>query len=169
MVPVGWGAESAGRGFVPVLVGCGVPCPQVGEGGAVRYGGVVLCGGLPVGGGGHRVQVWWGGLSPVVCPLAVWGSPAWSLDRPPLVFQYVGTRARVGGETGREEQEKGRGRRRRSKHVERGLEHPGKQKTRTGTSGGRRPGTGASGEAVASKRKCFSNALRHTLVVLEMH
>ena len=52
MVPVGWGAESAGRGFVPVLVGCGVPCPRVGEGGAVRYGGVVLCGGLPVGGGG---------------------------------------------------------------------------------------------------------------------
>ena len=52
MVPVGWGAESAGRGFVPVLVGCGVPCPRVGEGVAVRYGGVVLCGGLPVGGGG---------------------------------------------------------------------------------------------------------------------
>ena len=87
---MGWGAESAGRGFVPVLVGCGVPCPRVGEGGAVRYGGVVLCGGLPVWGGGHRVQVWWGGLSPVVCPLAVWGSPAWSLDRPPGVFQYVG-------------------------------------------------------------------------------
>ena len=87
---MGWGAESAGRGFVPVLVGCGVPCPRVGEGGAVRYGGVVLCGGLPVGGGGHRVQVWWGGLSPVVCPLAVWGSPAWSLDRPSGVFQYVG-------------------------------------------------------------------------------
>ena len=84
-----WGAESAGRGFVPVLVGCGVPCPRVGEGGAVRYGGVVLCGSLPVGGGGHRVQVWWGGLSPGVCPLAVWGSPAWSLDRPPGVFQYV--------------------------------------------------------------------------------
>ena len=41
------------------------------------------------GGGGHRVQVWWGGLPPVVCPLAVWGSPAWSLDRPPCVFQYV--------------------------------------------------------------------------------
>ena len=49
---MGWGAESAGRGFVPVLVGCGVPCPRVGEGGAVRYGGVVLCGGLPVGGRG---------------------------------------------------------------------------------------------------------------------
>ena len=87
---MGWGAESAGRGFVPVLLGCGVPCPRVGEGGAVRYGGVVLCGGLPVGGGGHRVQVWLGGLSPVVCPLAVWGSPAWSFDRPPGVFQYVG-------------------------------------------------------------------------------
>ena len=86
---MGWGAESAGRGFVPVLVGCGVPCPRVGEGGAVRYGGVVLCGGLSVGGGGHRVQVWWGGLSPMVCPLAVWGSPAWSLDRSPGVFQYV--------------------------------------------------------------------------------
>ena len=56
----------------------------------MRYGGVVLCGGLPVGGGGHRVQVWWGGLSPVVCPLAMWGSPAWSLDRPPGVFQYSG-------------------------------------------------------------------------------
>ena len=41
------------------------------------------------GGGGHRVQVWWGGLSPVVSPLALWGSPAWSLDRPPGVFQYV--------------------------------------------------------------------------------
>ena len=40
-------------------------------------------------GGGHHVQVWWGGLSPVVCPLAVWGSPAWSLDRPPGVFQCV--------------------------------------------------------------------------------
>ena len=90
MVPVGWGAESAWRGFVPVLVGCGVPCPRVGEGGAVWYGCVVLCGGLPGGGGGHRVQVWWGGLSPVVCPLAVWGSPARSLDRPPGVFQYVG-------------------------------------------------------------------------------
>ena len=25
----------------------------------------------------------------MVCPLAVWGSPAWSLDRPPGVFQYV--------------------------------------------------------------------------------
>ena len=43
-----------------------------------------------LGGGGHRVQVWWGRLSPVVCPLAVWGSLAWSLDRPPGVFQYVG-------------------------------------------------------------------------------
>ena len=53
---MGWGAESAGRGFVPVLVGCGVPCPRVGEG-AVRYGGVVLCGGLPVCGEGHSVQV----------------------------------------------------------------------------------------------------------------
>ena len=41
-------------------------------------------------GGGHRVNVSWGGLSPVVCPLAVWGSPARSLDRPPGVFQYVG-------------------------------------------------------------------------------
>ena len=53
---------------------------------------VVLCCvvAFPLGGGGHRVQVWWGGLSPVVCPLAVWGSPAWSLDRPPGVFQYVG-------------------------------------------------------------------------------
>ena len=33
--------------------------------------------------------------------------------------------------------------------MEPGLEHPGKQNTRTGTSGGRRPGTGASGEAAA--------------------
>ena len=78
MVPVGWGAELAWRAFVPVLVGCGVPCPRVGEGGAVRYDGVVLCGGLPVLGGGYRVQVWWGGLSPVVCPLAV----AWGLGSP---------------------------------------------------------------------------------------
>ena len=87
---MGWGAESAGHGFVPVLVGCGVPCPRVG--GGVRCGMVVLCCvvALALGGGGHRVQVWWGGLSPVVCPLAVWGSPAWSLDRPPGVFQYVG-------------------------------------------------------------------------------
>ena len=52
VVPVGSGAESAWRGFVPVLVGCGVPCPRLGEGGAVWYGGVVLCGGLPGGGGG---------------------------------------------------------------------------------------------------------------------
>ena len=42
------------------------------------------------GGGGQRVQVWWGGLSPVAGPLAVWGSPARSLGRPPGVFQYVG-------------------------------------------------------------------------------
>ena len=91
VVPVGWGAELAWRGFVPVLVGCGVPCPRVGEGGAVWYGGAGLCGGLPGGGGGgHRVQVWWGGLSPVAGPLAVWGSPARSLGCPPGVFQYVG-------------------------------------------------------------------------------
>ena len=57
------------------------------------------------------------------------------------------TRVRVGEERGREEQEKGRGRRRRSKHMEPGLEHPGKQSTRTATSGGRRPWTGRSGEA----------------------
>ena len=54
------------------------------------YGGAGLCGGLPGGVGGHRVQVWWGGLSPVAGPLAVWGSPAPSLGRPPGVFQYVG-------------------------------------------------------------------------------
>ena len=91
VVPVGWGAESAWRGFVPVLVGCGVPCPRVGEGAAVWYGGAGLCCGLPGGGGGgHRVQVWSGGLSPVAGPLAVWGSPARSLGRPPCVFQYVG-------------------------------------------------------------------------------
>ena len=42
------------------------------------------------GGGGHRVQVWFGGLSPVAGPLAVWGSPARSLGHPPGVFQYVG-------------------------------------------------------------------------------
>ena len=90
VVPVGWGAESAWSGFVPVLGGCGVPCPQVGEGGAVWYGGAGLCGGLPGEGGGHRVQVWWGGLSPMAGPLAVWGSPARSLGRPPGVFQYVG-------------------------------------------------------------------------------
>ena len=57
VVPVGWGAESAWRGFGPVLVGCGVPCPRVGEGGAVWYGGVVLCGGRPGGGGGFGL-VW---------------------------------------------------------------------------------------------------------------
>ena len=48
---------------------------------------------FPVGGGGggrHRFQVWWGGLSPVAGPLALWGSPARSLGRPPGVFQYVG-------------------------------------------------------------------------------
>ena len=43
-----------------------------------------------VGGGGHGVQVWWGGLLPVAGPLAVWSSPARSLGRPPGVFQYVG-------------------------------------------------------------------------------
>ena len=89
VVPVGWGAESAWRGFVPVLVGFGVPCPRVGEGAAVWYTGAGLCGGLPGGRGGHRVQVWWGGLSPVAGPLAVWGSPPRSLCRPPGVFQYV--------------------------------------------------------------------------------
>ena len=53
---------------------------------------VVLCCvvAFQVGGGGYRVQLWWGGLSPVVCPLAVWGSPARFVDRPPGVFQYVG-------------------------------------------------------------------------------
>ena len=90
VVAVGWGAESASRGFVPVLVGCGVPCLRVGEGGAAWYGGVVLCGGLPGGRMGHRVEVCWGGLSPVAGPLAVWGSPARSLCRPPGVFQYLG-------------------------------------------------------------------------------
>ena len=62
-----------------------------GWGRGVRCGMVVLCCvvAFPLGGEGHHVQVWWGGLSPVVCPLAVWGSPAWSLDRSPGVFQYV--------------------------------------------------------------------------------
>ena len=48
---MGWGAESAERGFVPVLVGCGVPCPRVGGGG--RCGMVVLCCvvAFPLGGG----------------------------------------------------------------------------------------------------------------------
>ena len=85
-------------------VGCGVgrarlrscvgglwcPVPPVGGGGC---GAVWWCCAVwwpSRWGGGHRVQVWWGGLSPVVCPLAVWGSPAWSLDRPPSVFLYVG-------------------------------------------------------------------------------
>ena len=50
----------------------------------------VVCWPSQWGGGGHRVQVWWGGLSPVAGPLAVWGSPARSLGHPPGVFQYVG-------------------------------------------------------------------------------
>ena len=36
--------------------------------------------------------------------------------------------------------------------MEPGLEHPGKQNTRTGTSGGRMPGTGASREAAVWDR-----------------
>ena len=85
----GVGCGVGGAWLCSCVGGLWCPVLRVGEGGAVRYGGVVLCGGLPVGGGGHRVQVWWGGLSPVVCPLAVWGSPAWSLDRSSGVFQYV--------------------------------------------------------------------------------
>ena len=48
----GWGAEPAWRGVVPVLVGCGVSCPRVGEGGAMWHCGAGLRGDLPGGGGG---------------------------------------------------------------------------------------------------------------------
>ena len=69
----GWGAEPAWCGVVPVLVGCGVSSPWVGEGSAVWHGGAWLCGGLPAGGGGgHRVQVWWSGWLLVAGPRAVW-------------------------------------------------------------------------------------------------
>ena len=39
------------------------------------------------------------------------------------------------------------------KRMELGLEHPGKQRTRTGTSGGRKPWTGTSGEAGLHKEE----------------
>ena len=39
------------------------------------------------------------------------------------------------------------------KHMELRLEHPGKQHTRTGTSGGRKPWTGTSGEAGLHKEE----------------
>ena len=53
VVPLGGrgGAEPAWCGIIAVLVGCGVSCPSVGEGGAVWYGGGGLRGGLPGGGG----------------------------------------------------------------------------------------------------------------------
>ena len=47
--------------------------------------------------------------------------------------------------------------------MEPGLEHPGKQNTRTGTSGGQRPGTGASREAAAwdwNVRGCDRRGIR---------
>ena len=37
---------------------------------------------FPMGGGGHRVQVWWGRWSLVAGPRAVWGSPVRSPGRP---------------------------------------------------------------------------------------
>ena len=52
----GRGVESAWRGFVPVLVGCGVSCPRVGDGGAVWYGCAGLRCGLSAGGGGGTVS-----------------------------------------------------------------------------------------------------------------
>ena len=87
-----WGGLRSRRGAASFLCWWAVVSRAPGWGRGVRCGMVVLCCVVVflLGGGGHRVQVWWGGLSPVVCPLAVWGSPAWSLDRPPGVFQYVG-------------------------------------------------------------------------------
>ena len=86
-----WGGVRSRRGAASFLCWWAVVSRAPGWGRGVRCGMVVLCCvvAFPLGGGGHRVQVWWGGLSPVVCPLAVCGSPAWSLDRPPGVFQYV--------------------------------------------------------------------------------
>ena len=43
-----------------------------------------------VGGGGQRVQVWWGGWSLVAGTRGVWGSPVRSLSCLSGVFQYVG-------------------------------------------------------------------------------
>ena len=86
----GWGAEPAWRGVVPVLVGCGVSRPRVGEGGGVWHVGAGLRDGLPAAGRGHRVQVRWGGWSLVAAPRAVWGSRVRSPGRPSGVFQYVG-------------------------------------------------------------------------------
>ena len=92
VVPVGggWDAEPAWRGFVPVLVGCGVSCPRWGRGVrcAMAVLGCVVA--FPVGGGGHGVQVWWVGLSLVAGPLAVWSSTVRSLGRLSDVFQYLG-------------------------------------------------------------------------------
>ena len=88
-----WGGVRSRRGAASFLCWWAVVSRAPGWGMGVRCGMVVLCCvvAFPLGGGGgHRVQVWWGGLLPAVCPLAVWGSPAWSLDRPPGVFQYVG-------------------------------------------------------------------------------
>ena len=88
-----WGGVRSRRGAASFLFWWAVVPLAPGWGRGVRCGMVVLCCvvAFPLGGGGgHRFQVWWGGLSPVVCPLAVWGSPAWSTDRPPGVFQYVG-------------------------------------------------------------------------------
>ena len=86
-----WGGVRSRRGVASFLCWWAVVSRAPGWGRGVRCGMVVLCCVVAslLGGGGHRVQVWWGGLSPVVCPLAVWGSPAWSLDRSPGVFQYV--------------------------------------------------------------------------------
>ena len=75
-------------------VGCGVGVARLRS----CVGGL-LCPLSPGGGGGCGVVWWcwvvwwpsrWGGLSPLAGPLAVWGSPARSLGRPPGVFQYVG-------------------------------------------------------------------------------
>ena len=89
----GWGGVRSRRGAASFLCWWAVVSHVPGRGRGVRCGMVVLgcVVAFPVGGGGgHRVQVWWGGWSLVAGPLGVWGSPVRSLGRPFGVFQYVG-------------------------------------------------------------------------------
>ena len=51
------------------------------------------------------------------------------------------------------------------KHMEPRLEHPGKQRTRTGTSGGRRPWTGTSREEAARDWNVRGNRRRWKLAL----
>ena len=92
----GWGGVRSRRGAASFLCWWAVVSHVAGWGRGVRCGMVVLgcVVAFPLEGGGHRVQVWWGGWSLVAGPLAVWGSPVRSLGRPSGVFQHVG-RARV--------------------------------------------------------------------------